>query len=72
MVDKVSSRYYDQLSDLRNEVSANLAGINAQIANYQNRLKELNAGTEKASAAKETEGPAEGTEETASEKGGKV
>lgn len=66
-VDRVSSRYYDQLSDLRNEVSANIAGINAQITNYQNRLKELNAGTEKAAAAKETAGPADGTEETAEE-----
>ncbi len=44
-VDNVSSRYYDRLSDQRNEVSENIASLNAQITNYKNRLKELTGAT---------------------------
>ena len=43
-VDTKSSKIYDELVDLRNEVSDNIAILNNQIATYQKQLDELGTG----------------------------
>jgi len=43
-VDTKSSKIYDELVDLRNEVSDSIATLNNQIATYQKKLNELGTG----------------------------
>ena len=43
-VDRLSPEIYDQLVDMRSEISDNIAVLNLQIANYQNSLKQLRTG----------------------------
>ena len=45
-VDTKSSKIYDELVDLRNEVSDSIASLNNQIATYQKKLDELGSGEE--------------------------
>ena len=45
-VDTKSSKIYDELVDLRNEVSDSIASLNNQIATYQKKLDELGTGEE--------------------------
>ncbi|MBR3402267.1 MAG: hypothetical protein IKG67_08535 [Parasporobacterium sp.] len=62
-VDVESSGVYDMLVDIRNQVSNDIAVLNTQIANYTNKLEELNKGEEK-----ETEPETEENETSAEEK----
>jgi len=61
-VDWVSSTIYDNLVDIRNGVSDEIASLNTQITNYKNKLKELHVG-EVAAAKEEKEDKVEETSE---------
>ena len=61
-VDWVSSTIYDNLVDIRNGVSDEIASLNTQITNYKNKLQELHVG-EVAAAKEEKEDKAEETSE---------
>ena len=61
-VDWVSSAIYDNLVDIRNGVSDEIASLNTQITNYKNKLQELHVG-EVAAAKEEIEDKVEETSE---------
>ena len=49
-VDTKSSKIYDSLVDLRNEVSDKIASLNTQISTYEKKLEEIENGEEKPAA----------------------
>ena len=76
-VDTKSSKVYDSLVDLRNEVSDKIASLNTQISTYEKKLEEIENGEEKpaamdAASAENGSGDTELTKEETEQLAGEV